>query len=218
MKNTGITYTSAERSPVILPEMAELLPPLSAEQLDALEADLIKNGCYSPIIVNEDMVIIDGHNRQALCEKHGLPYTMAVFSFEDMLEAKQWALDTQKGRRNLEKWELGKIALKLKPEIEAKARANQSAAGGDKFSEKPLSATLPEAVSAVDTALEQAVRTVCKLTPNGMIDALGLNKPIFRKFCNYGHFTHADAPWEQTDMTEVLESACRAKEAGVSQR
>lgn len=85
MKNTGITYTSAERSPVILPEMAELLPPLSAEQLDALEADLIKNGCYSPIIVNEDMVIIDGHNRQALCEKHGLPYTMAVFSFEDTL-------------------------------------------------------------------------------------------------------------------------------------
>lgn len=69
-----------------------------------------------------------------------------------------------------------------------------------------------------DTALEQAVRTVCKLTPNGMIDALGLNKPIFRKFCNYGHFTHADAPWEQTDMTEVLESACRAKEAEVSQR
>ena len=39
MKNTGITYTSAERSPVILPEMAELLPPLSAEQLDALEAE-----------------------------------------------------------------------------------------------------------------------------------------------------------------------------------
>ena len=149
MKNTGITYTSAERSPVILPEMAELLPPLSAEQLDALEADLIKNGCYAPIIVNEDMVIIDGHNRQALCEKHDLPYTMAVFSFEDLLEAKQWALDTQKGRRNLEKWELGKIALKLKPEIEAKARANQG-------TRTDLSATLPEAVSAVDTRKELA--------------------------------------------------------------
>ena len=69
-----------------------------------------------------------------------------------------------------------------------------------------------------NAALEQAVRTVCKLTPNGMIDTLGLDKPIFRKFCNYGHFTHADAPWEQTDMTEVLESACRAKETGVSAR
>ena len=149
MKNTEITYTSAERSPVILPEMAELLPPLSAEQLDALEADLIKNGCYAPIIVNEDMVIIDGHNRQALCEKHDLPYTMAVFSFEDLLEAKQWALDTQKGRRNLEKWELGKIALKLKPEIEAKARANQG-------TRTDLSATLPESSDAVDTRKELA--------------------------------------------------------------
>ena len=161
MKNTGITYTSAERSPVILPEMAELLPPLSAEQLDALEADLIKNGCYAPIIVNEDMVIIDGHNRQALCEKNDLPYTMAVFSFEDLLEAKQWALDTQKGRRNLEKWELGKIALKLKPEIEAKAKANM-AAGGQNFRPSEAeegSATLPNLPSvekAVDTRKELA--------------------------------------------------------------
>ena len=149
MKNTGITYTSAERSPVILPEMAELLPPLSAEQSAALEEDLLRNGCYAPIIVNEDMVIVDGHNRQALCEKHGLPYTMAVFSFEDLLEAKQWALDTQKGRRNLEKWELGKIALKLKPEIEAKARANQG-------TRTDLSATLPESSDTVDTRKELA--------------------------------------------------------------
>ena len=141
MKNTGITYTSAERSPVILPEMAELLPPLSAEQSAALEEDLLRNGCYSPIIVNEDMVIVDGHNRQSLCEKHGLPYTMAVFSFEDLLEAKQWALDTQKGRRNLEKWELGKIALKLKPEIEAKARANM-VAGGQNYRPKEGLTTL----------------------------------------------------------------------------
>ena len=131
MRNTGILYSSTERKPVVLPELAELLPPLSGEQLAALEADLLRNGCYSPIIVNEDLAIVDGHNRQRLCEEHGLPYQMAVFAFEDLLEAKQWALDTQKGRRNLDKWELGKIALKLKPEIEAKAKANMSAGGGD---------------------------------------------------------------------------------------
>ena len=124
MRNTGIIYSSAERTPTVLPEMAELLPPLTGEQLAALEADILKNGCYSPVIVNEDMVVIDGHNRQRLCEQHGLPYQMAVFSFESMLEAKQWALDTQKGRRNLDKWELGKIALRLKPDIEARAKEN----------------------------------------------------------------------------------------------
>lgn len=156
MKTTGIVYRSTERTPTVLPELAGLLPPLSGEQLAALEADLLQNGCYSPVIVNEELVIVDGHNRQSLCEKHGIPYNMAVFAFADLLEAKRWALDTQKGRRNLDKWELGKIALKLKPDIEARARANQAAAGGDKSDKGALSATLPKALPPVDTRKELA--------------------------------------------------------------
>ena len=156
MRNTGTIYSSTKRSPTVLPEMAELLPPLTGEQLAALEADILKNGCYSPVIVNEDMVVIDGHNRQRLCEQHGLPYQMAVFSFEDMLEAKQWALDTQKGRRNLDKWELGKIALKLKPDLEARAKANQSAAGGDKSEQGALLVNSPKALLPVNTRKEMA--------------------------------------------------------------
>ena len=69
-----------------------------------------------------------------------------------------------------------------------------------------------------DNALEQAICALFDLTRDGMIRALGLDKPIFRQFCNYGHFTHEQAPWEQTNMAEPLECACRAKEAGVSQR
>ena len=156
MRNTGIRYNSKERMPTVLSEMAELLPPLSGEQLAVLEADLLANGCYAPVIVNEDMVIVDGHNRQKLCQQHGIPYEMAVFSFVDLLEAKQWALDTQKGRRNLDKWELGKIALKLKPEIEAKAKANMSAGGQAYHPSEEGSATLPNPISTVDTRKELA--------------------------------------------------------------
>ena len=186
MQNTGAEYASTEATPVVLPEMAQLLPPLTGEQLAALEADLLANGCYSPIIVNEDMVIVDGHHRHELCEKHGLAYKMAVFSFADMLEAKQWALDTQKGRRNLDKWELGKIALKLKPDVEARAKANQSAAGGDKFNQEPLSATLPEAVPAVDTRRELA-------------EAVGLGERTMGKVMQIDE--HAPAP-----IREALDS------------
>ena len=58
--------------PVVLPEMEQLLPPLRVEQFSALESDILVNGCYTPIIVNEDMVIVDGHNRLRICEKHSL--------------------------------------------------------------------------------------------------------------------------------------------------
>ena len=79
MKNTHVEYSSEERTPTVLPEFAELLPPLTVEQLDALEKDIVANGCYAPVIVNEDMAVIDGHNRKNICEKHGIPYRMAVF-------------------------------------------------------------------------------------------------------------------------------------------
>ena len=188
MQSTGIEYASAERSPVVLSEMAQLLPPLTGEQLGALEADLLANGCYSPIIVNEDMVIIDGHNRQELCEKYGIPYKMLVFSFQDMLEAKQWALDTQKGRRNLDKWELGKIALKLKPDVEARAKENMAAGGGDQKSEEAKSglAILPNPISAVNTRKELA-------------EAVGLGERTMGKVMQIDE--HAPAP-----IREALDS------------
>ena len=92
---------------------------------------------------------------------------MLVFSFANLLEAKQWALDTQKGRRNLDKWELGKIALKLKTEIEARARFNMSAGGGDRKSDVAKSGLVnsPNPISAVDTRKEmaQAVNANMKL-------------------------------------------------------
>ena len=70
----------------------------------------------------------------------------------------------------------------------------------------------PEAV------LEQVVRAVFNLTPAGMIAALGLDRPIFARLCNYGHFTHQDAPWEQTGQAAVLAEACQMAAAGAFAR
>ncbi len=59
-----------------------------------------------------------------------------------------------------------------------------------------------------EDTLKRAVREVFDLTPAGIIQTLGLGRPIFAQFCNYGHFTHQDAPWEQTDRVEALTDAC----------
>ena len=60
----------------------------------------------------------------------------------------------------------------------------------------------PEAV------LEQAISTVFDLTPAGMIRLLRLDEPGFAQYCNYGHFTHPNAPWEETDCAAMLREAC----------
>ena len=62
--------------------------------------------------------------------------------------------------------------------------------------------------------LKRIVRALFDLTPDGMIRTLGLCRPIFAKFCNYGHFTHPEAPWERTDRTAALAEICSGLEAG----
>lgn len=221
MQNTKTEYGSSERLPVVLPEMEQLLPPLSTEQFSSLESDILKNGCYAPVIVNENMIVIDGHNRLRICEKHSLPYKMLVFSFADLLEAKQWALDTQKGRRNLDKWELGQIALRLKPDIEARARANQSAAGGDKSDKGALSVNSPKAFQPIDTRKEmaqavgigeQAMGRIARLSeeaPQALKDALENKKVSVNRGWKILKAVRQMPPEEQESAVEEMLAAVR---------
>ena len=59
-----------------------------------------------------------------------------------------------------------------------------------------------------DFVLEEAVKLIFDLTPTGMANTLQLMEPIYQKYCNYGHFTHQRAPWEQTDCAELLWEGC----------
>jgi len=62
-----------------------------------------------------------------------------------------------------------------------------------------------------EDALEKAVRNVMKLTPRGIREHLGLNKPIYARTAAYGHFgRQPDADggfsWEKLDLVEKLKS------------
>ena len=59
-----------------------------------------------------------------------------------------------------------------------------------------------------DAVLVEAVKLLFDLTPTGMANTLQLMEPIYQKYCNYGHFTHQSAPWEQTDCAELLWEGC----------
>ena len=65
-----------------------------------------------------------------------------------------------------------------------------------------------------DKLLEQAVRCFFDLTPAGMIRALQLDRPIFADACNYGHFTRASLPWEQTGQAGKFAELCVALDRG----
>jgi S-adenosylmethionine synthetase len=55
-----------------------------------------------------------------------------------------------------------------------------------------------------DADLERLARKHFDLTPKGIIESLGLRRPIFRATSYHGHFGREGFPWEDTAKAEAL--------------
>jgi len=108
------------------PEFAALIPPLQPAELAGLEASIRAEGCRDALVVWRG-VLIDGHNRKTICERHGLPYQTRAIDLPDRTAAMLWIIDNQQHRRNLA--DIDKIALARKREelLRTKASENHAA-------------------------------------------------------------------------------------------
>jgi len=87
------------------PDIKALIPPPSAQELDGLERDLVRDGCRDPLVLWRqevgDAVLLDGHNRYQICAKHGLPFSTVVLDLPSRAHAMIWVCENQLHRRNL---------------------------------------------------------------------------------------------------------------------
>ena len=112
------------------PEIQQLLPPLSETEQTGLETDILRQGVLSPLVVWNN-VLIDGHHRYAICQKHSLPYSIRPVDFDSLESAKLWAWRHQENRRNLTPYQRVEISLKFKPQLAAEAKERQIRKPGD---------------------------------------------------------------------------------------
>ncbi len=89
---------------IVRPEFKELIEELKPEELEQLEANILKEGVRDPIVVwpvDDHYVLIDGHNRFSICQKHKLEFPFKRIDFTSDDQAKDWMIKNQLGRRNL---------------------------------------------------------------------------------------------------------------------
>ena len=102
------------------PEFRDLIPPLNEEELKLLEASIVADGCESPLIAWNG-VIVDGHNRYAVCRKHEIPFAIQEKDFSSRDDAMLWMLRNQLGRRNLNSYQRVELVLKFEPLVKSAA-------------------------------------------------------------------------------------------------
>jgi hypothetical protein len=112
-----ISLEAIKQNIQILEELRDFIPPLSEEESQQLEQNILKYGCKDALLVwettrsvaglsiTEDStpayILIDGHNRYRICQTNQLNFNIQLLSFNTLKEVKDYMIDLQLGRRNL---------------------------------------------------------------------------------------------------------------------
>jgi len=110
---------------IINPELQALIPPLTAEEYQQLTDNILAEGIREAILTWNG-TIVDGHNRYAIAQEFGIPFTTKATEFSNLNECKEWMIRNQFGRRNLQAFQRSVLALELEQVFRDKAKANQA--------------------------------------------------------------------------------------------
>ena len=104
------------------PDLKAYIDPLTPDEHEALERSILSEGCRDALVLWND-VLIDGHNRYGICQKHGLPFqTVQNPHFQSMEDVHLWMIDQHLGRRSVSDFQRGVLALR-KREIQTARRS-----------------------------------------------------------------------------------------------
>lgn len=143
------------------------IDPLTADEHESLERSILAEGCRDALVVWDDL-LIDGHNRYGICQKHGLPFnTIQATQFKNMDDVHLWMIDQHLGRRSVSDFQRGVLALR-KREIIAERRAAAAAAVNAAKASQPASEEAPWE-GDTDPAVAQALASVAKV-PDEALD------------------------------------------------
>jgi len=113
------------------------IDPLTEDEHAALERSLLAEGCRDALVLWGDL-LVDGHNRYALCRKHNIPFqTIQNPHFKSIEDVHLWMIENHLGRRSVSDFQRGVLALRKKEILLARTGPEEGAAAGDGASEGP---------------------------------------------------------------------------------
>ncbi len=111
------------------PEYDKLLPRMADEEFAQLKASVKAEGQHYPIIVNENLEVLDGHHRFRACTELGIEPDFEVRKFEDKLLEKKFVIEANLRRRHLNNFQLVELAVPLLEIEKALAKKRQIKGG-----------------------------------------------------------------------------------------
>ncbi|MDG9968541.1 hypothetical protein N7638_10905 [Achromobacter mucicolens] len=104
------------------------IDPLTEDEHAALERSLLAEGCRDALVLWGDL-LVDGHNRYAICVKHDIPFkTIQHPHFKSIEDVHLWMIENHLGRRSVSDFQRGVLALRKKEILLARTGPEDGAA------------------------------------------------------------------------------------------
>jgi len=132
---------------VVNEELKAYIDPLTPDEYEALERSLLAEGCRDSLVLWGN-ILVDGHNRYGICQKHNLPFnTVQNTRFQSMEDVHLWMIEQHLGRRSVSDFQRGVLALR-KREIMAERRGRVKQAEEDAAATPAPEAATDETIPA----------------------------------------------------------------------
>lgn len=126
-------------------DLRAYIDPLTEDEFAALERSLLSEGCRDALVLWGD-VLVDGHNRYRICQKHGIPFnTTQHHAFQSMDDVHLWMIDNHLGRRSVSDFQRGVLALRKKEIVSARQAQEQAQRASAELAARPEDAAQSEA-------------------------------------------------------------------------
>lgn len=120
-------------------QLRAYIDPLTEDEFAALERSLLSEGCRDALVLWGDL-LVDGHNRYGICQKHGIPFnTLQNDTFQSIDDVHLWMIDNHLGRRSVSDFQRGVLALRKKEIVAARLTQAQT----EQASTEPNGTTAP---------------------------------------------------------------------------
>lgn len=182
----------------------QLIPPLTQNEYEQLEENIVKDSCREPLCVWEN-TIVDGHNRYEICTRLKIPFFIQQMDFNNRDEIIAWICANQLGRRNISE-ETRRYLIGKRYETEKKLNV-YNPLGNNQYSAKEANDTIYE---------KPKIQGYRRITAEKLGNEYHISEKTVRKYGNYAKSIDILVKEKPEFISEVLAGKIKISQDNVT--
>jgi len=197
-------------------EYFDIVPRPNNKERHGIKQSILGDGQLTPIIVNENGIILDGHTRFEICEELRIKPKYIVKKFKTKKEERKFVIMTNIARRHLTKFQKIEMAWEIYENEKEKALVRMSWRADKKFQAQGTRNDDGRIYPSSKTKDGHLAEKGTKVKLPDYLKKQGNSGEIFAKYMDTGHTVIGQVEWLKNNARKSVLQQLREGEISIS--